>query len=77
MLNEELIYRAHGMLLDRVNYYNHEAKKRENDSCVARHEALALATAYKSAYDILWYAIQDNEEILRQFDYYSDMSGGD
>ena len=70
MLNEELIYRAHGMLLDRLKYYNHEVEKHVIDSCTARREALALATAYRSAYNILRYAIQGNEEMLKEHDYY-------
>lgn len=69
MLNEELIYRAHGMLLDRVNYYDKKAK--EASSYTVKTDAISCATAYRSAYDILWYAINNNEECLKEFDYYN------
>jgi hypothetical protein len=70
MLNEKLIYRAHGMLLDRVNYYDKQAKEAKSHS--VKVSAISSASAYKSAYDILWYAINNNEECLKEFDYYAD-----
>ena len=68
MLNEELIHRAHAMLLSRVNHFDNDAK--EANSYAVKISALASAAAYKSAYDILWYAINNNEECLKEFDYY-------
>lgn len=70
MLNEELIYRAHAMILSRVNHYDKLAK--EYTSHTVKSDAISRAAAYKSAYDILWYAINNNEECLKEFDYYAD-----
>ena len=70
MLNEELIYRAHAMLLSRVNYYDKKAK--EYTSHAVKSDAISRAAAYKSAYDILWYAINNNEECLKELDYYDE-----
>ena len=70
MLNEKLIYRAHGMLLDRIRHFSKEAE--EAKSYPVKVDAISRAAAYKSAYDILWYAINNNEECLKEFDYYAD-----
>ena len=70
MLNEELIYRAHAMLLSRINHFDKKAKEAKSHS--VKVDAISRAAAYKSAYDILWYAINDNEECLKEFDYYAD-----
>ena len=68
MINEELIHRASAILLSRYNHWENVAQK-----CVFKGEtAAARACAYKSAYDILWYAINGNEECLKEFDYYDD-----
>ena len=70
MLNEELIYRAHAMLLSREQHFGKKAQ--ECESYAVKCDALARAAAYKSAYDILWYAINNNEECLKEFDYYDE-----
>ena len=64
MINEELIHRASAILLSRYNHWKKEAQ--ENMMAATR------ANTYKSAYDILWYAINNNEECLKEFDYYDD-----
>ena len=63
-MNEELIYRASAILLSRYTHWEKEAQNSESEA------ANATASAYKSAFDILWYAINDNEECLKEFDYY-------
>lgn len=73
MLNEKLIHQAHGMLLDRFRYFQEQERKSKNDEDARFNCMLSgAAAAYKSAYDILWYAINNNEEILKEFDYYAD-----
>ena len=66
MINEELIHRASAILLSRYNYWTKIAQK------CALKSAMTRADAYKSAYDILWYAINGNEECLKEFDCYDD-----
>ena len=73
MLNEKLIHYAAAIILSRYTYWKNEASKyfargltEDASKCVAR------SAAYKSAYDILWYAINDNEECMKEFDYYAD-----
>ena len=70
MLNEDLIFRAADMILSRVNHYDKLAK--EATSYAVKSDTISRAAAYRSAYDILWYAINDNEECLKEFDYYAD-----
>jgi len=72
MLNEELIHRALGMLLDRYNYFSKRKAFRQEHGVITEMDASAIACAYKSAYDILWYAIMNNEEMLKEFDCYDD-----
>ena len=73
MINEELIYRAHGMLLDRYNYFKkQEAKSRSDEKKEFNFMVGGAADAYKSAYDILWYAINGDKKRLKEFDYYAD-----
>lgn len=69
MLNEDLIFRAADMILSRVRHYDKLAE--ESTSHAVRSDTLARAAAYKSAYDILHYAINNNEECLKEFDYYT------
>lgn len=70
MLNEELIHYAAAILLSRVTHYDKLAK--EPTSYAVKSDAISRAAAYRSAYDILWYAINDNEECMKEFDYYAD-----
>ena len=72
MLNEELIYEAQRMLHNRHMYW----KKKELRCVLDRSyntadDARARADAYKSACDILLAAVQGNEEVLKEFDYYA------
>ena len=73
-MNEELIYRAHGMIFDRYKYYHQQYVQGVHLSAPehVRNGFSAIAAAYKSVYDMLWYAINDNEECLKEFDYYRD-----
>lgn len=59
MLNEKLIWKALKMLHQR-------AKAWEKNGNYDR------ACAYQSAHDILLYALDGNEECLRQFDYFGE-----
>ena len=70
MLNEDLIFRAADMILSRVYHYDKLTK--EATSHAVKSDTIARAAAYRSAYDILWYAINNNEECLKEFDYYAD-----
>ena len=73
MLNDELIYYAHAILLSRIYYFEKKSKRCMSDgSPDTALQADAMASAYKSAYDILWYAINDNENAMKEFDYYAD-----
>ena len=73
MLKEELIHYASAILLSRYTHWEKEANKcfvRGQTQDASRCEA--RSAAYRSAYDILWHAINDNEECLKEFDYYVD-----
>lgn len=72
MMNEKLIYRALGMLLDRYNFFSKQKIFCQEHGYMTEMDANARACAYKSAYDILWYAIMNNEEALKEFDYYDE-----
>jgi len=72
MLNEELIHRAHAMLLSRYNFFAKQAVFCRMYGYSTETDAAARASAYKSAYDILWYAIMNNEECLKEFDCYNE-----
>ena len=65
------LFFAHGMILARYKYFRQQAKNEPTSGPIYR-ELATFAAAYKSAYDILWYAINDNEECLKGFDYYND-----
>jgi len=58
------------MLKDRENYYGKTAETAK--SYVVQQEMLSMASAYHSAWWILYYAIHDDWECLDQFDYYSE-----
>lgn len=64
MINGKLIYYAIALILNRYTYWKNVAQK--DEATVAR------ASAYKAAFDILWYAINNNEECLKEFDCYDD-----
>ena len=71
MINEELIWEAERMLHQRCLYY----KKREKqcrDAHTDYSQVAAVANAYASACDILTAAVENNKEILKEFDYYAD-----
>ena len=70
-MNEELINRALRMIHDRYKYFGQRAKNEPTSGPIYR-ELATFAAAYKSAYDILDYAINNNEECLKEFDYYND-----
>ena len=57
MKNEKLIWKVVKMLYSRSEYW----KVRKD---------YVRAQAYQSAHDMLLYALDGNEECLRQFDYY-------
>lgn len=67
-MNDKLIFRALRMLKKRADYWNERGRK-TTSAAVAAH-ANTRASAYQSAYDILRYAILDNEECLKEFDCY-------
>ena len=58
-MREELIWEVERMLHERWQYHT-------------LNRDFEAATAYKSACDILLAAVLNDEEILRQFDYYHD-----
>lgn len=72
MLNEELIHRALGILLDRYNYFSKQTVFCQEHGYITEMDAAARASAYKSAYDILWFAIIGNEKNLKKFDCYNE-----
>lgn len=57
MKNEKLVWKALKMLHERARYWE-------------KNYDLIRASAYQSAHDILLYALDGNEEYLRQFDTY-------
>ena len=73
MLNEKLIHYAASILLSRTTFWKNEAKKNfAKGNIEIGNRCEGRAGAYRSAYDILWYAIHDNEECMKEFDYYAD-----
>lgn len=58
-MREDLIWEAQRMLHERWLYHT-------------IHRNYEAASSYKSACDILLAAVRNDEEILRQFDYYHD-----
>lgn len=73
MINEKLIHYAASILLGRATYWKNAAKENFTKGKTEIGERCeGRAGAYRSAYDILWYAINDNEECLKEFDYYAD-----
>ena len=57
---DRCLLRALGMLEDRANYY------------LTQYNDMHRATAYQSAAYILRYAIDENWEMLNQFDYFGE-----
>lgn len=57
MKNEKLVWKVVKMLHQRYTY------------CIIHGEG-TKAQAYQSAHDMLLYALDGNEDCLRQFDYY-------
>lgn len=62
-MKNELLEKALHMILQREQYY----ARNEN------HKSAAIASAYNSAYYILYYAMTENVESLSQFDYFSEI----
>lgn len=59
MKNEKLVWKVLKMLHERARHWEKEPD-------------LARASSYQSAHDMLLYALDGNEECLRQFDYYGE-----
>ena len=59
MKNEKLVWQVVKILYKRARHWEKELD-------------MARAQAYQSAHDILLYALDGNEECLRQFDYYEE-----
>ena len=68
-MNEQLVRDCLRMLQERENYYRTEWRKRSMDGLKAT-DFLIMADAYSNAAMMLEYALQDNTEILRQYDYF-------
>lgn len=64
---EELIQKALNILKKRENYYGEHS--RDSESYAVQCSNLDRACAYNTAWWILYYAINGNEEALNQFDY--------
>jgi len=63
---EKRIERVLKMLLERSDYHYKHALQFHDDA------SSAAMTAYHSAYMMLYYAQQGNDECLNQFDYYGE-----
>lgn len=59
MKNEKLIWKVVKMLHQRAQYWD-------------KHGCPEISVPYQSAHDMLLYALDGNEECLRQFDYYKE-----
>ena len=62
--HDKAIFKAYGLLRDRVSFYNVEAPYSDRDA--------DFATAYENACTMLEYAMTDNWECLNQFDYFKE-----
>ena len=67
---DEILKKALEILKDRELYHGAEAHKAT--SHVVKQFELSTASAYYSAYWILYYAATENWECLKQFDYYKE-----
>lgn len=75
MLNEKLIYEAQRMLHERYAYFHKQEQQSESDSKKTYYYMVSsMADAYKAACDILSAVMEENEEILKSFDYYGEKS---
>lgn len=72
MMKEELIHYAAAIIFSRATHWQNAARESfaKGETNIGNRHA-ARAAAYQSAYDMLWYAINDNEECLKEFDTYS------
>lgn len=59
MKNEKLVWKVLKMLHQRAQHWQ-------------KTDDISRAQAYQSAHDMLLYALDGNEECLRQFDYYGE-----
>lgn len=59
MKNEKLVWKVVKMLHQRYKHWD-------------ERESYEYAAAYRAAHDMLLYALDGNEECLRQFDYYGE-----
>lgn len=72
MTNERFLCRALQMYANRIAYFENKAIRCSKDgSYELEADCFVRANAYRSAYDILEAAINGNEEVLDQFDYYA------
>lgn len=71
MIDESLIYEAQRILNNRCVWWQDSCKKlfAKGEKEVGMWSAIR-ANAYQAACDILLAAVQGNEEILKEFDYY-------
>lgn len=70
-MNEPLVRDCLRMYRERENYYRTEWRKRSKDGLKAT-DFLIMADAYSNAAIMLEYALQDNAEILQQYDYFGE-----
>ena len=70
-MDEQLMRDCLRMYRERENYYRTEWRKRSGDKLDVV-EFLAMADAYENAAMMLEYALQGNDEILRQYDYFGE-----
>lgn len=64
MKNEKLVWKVVKMLYQRYKHWD-------------ELESYEYAAAYRAAHDMLLYALDGNEECLRQFDYYGEEKEND
>ena len=67
---DEILKKALEILKNRETYWGNKAHS-TNDLNMAQNH-LSMASAYYSAYWILYYAATENWECLKQFDYYKE-----
>lgn len=68
-MREDLIWEVQRMLHERCMYYTKKMKRTLDPELKGMFAG--KAGAYQSACDILLAAVEENEEILKEFDYYA------
>lgn len=72
-MNEKLVKDCVRMYRERAAYAYKWAKEyKDCEEADLYQKELALAMAYDNAADMLVYAIEDREDMLRQYDYYGE-----